>query len=184
MTFYVSTRRQLLAANVLLQRVTSSPVRWMTTCWRKKLKKTKNKKEKHNKVFFVCNFWFVCKGYRQVAMKSDEILLRVHVPLGTPSTFVSSFKQSQRREDDIAIVTCCLRFDLDKVSEPNWQKDNTKIWIEWSKDYQWFFQCLFFFLKKKNFNSIQSLTKVERALLAFGGMAPTTGKKTIESNVY
>jgi xanthine dehydrogenase/oxidase len=47
-------------------------------------------------------------GYRKTALRADEIIEAVHVPLGAPGTVVHSFKQSQRREDDIAIVTACL----------------------------------------------------------------------------
>jgi xanthine dehydrogenase iron-sulfur cluster and FAD-binding subunit A len=53
-------------------------------------------------------------GYRQTALKSDEVLVRAVVPLGGEYTYPMAFKQSQRREDDIAIVTCALRIDLDK----------------------------------------------------------------------
>jgi xanthine dehydrogenase/oxidase len=55
-------------------------------------------------------------GYRQTALRPDEIIVAVHVPLGTPHTHVRAFKQSQRRDDDIAIVTACLAVDVDASS--------------------------------------------------------------------
>lgn len=72
-------------------------------------------------------------GYRKVAMKADEILLQIVVPMCKESTYAMSFKQSQRREDDIAIVTGTFRIDFD---------DEQK--------------------------------RVERCIIALGGMAPTT----------
>ena len=53
-------------------------------------------------------------GYRKTLLADDEIILEVHVPLGRGEhdQYVRSFKQSQRREDDIAIVTACMRASL------------------------------------------------------------------------
>ncbi|XP_061114412.1 xanthine dehydrogenase/oxidase [Conger conger] len=45
-------------------------------------------------------------GYRRTAIKSDEILLSIEIPYTKKGQYFSAFKQSQRREDDIAIVTC------------------------------------------------------------------------------
>ncbi|KAJ8353447.1 hypothetical protein SKAU_G00210140 [Synaphobranchus kaupii] len=45
-------------------------------------------------------------GYRRTAMKPDEILLSIEIPYTRKGQYFSAFKQSPRREDDIAIVTC------------------------------------------------------------------------------
>jgi len=48
--------------------------------------------------------------YRIVDIKPDEILESVFIPYTKPLEFVYAYKQSRRREDDIAIVSCCFRF--------------------------------------------------------------------------
>uniref|UniRef100_A0A3B3RQ69 Xanthine dehydrogenase/oxidase n=1 Tax=Paramormyrops kingsleyae TaxID=1676925 RepID=A0A3B3RQ69_9TELE len=44
--------------------------------------------------------------YRKTALKPDEILLSIEIPYTRKGQYFSAFKQSLRREDDIAIVTC------------------------------------------------------------------------------
>ena len=48
-------------------------------------------------------------GYRACNMKPDEVLRSVTLPLTRPGEYVREFKQSHRREDDIAIVTAGMR---------------------------------------------------------------------------
>ncbi|KAL4623910.1 xanthine dehydrogenase/oxidase isoform X1 [Arapaima gigas] len=43
-------------------------------------------------------------GYRKTALKPNEVLLSIEIPYS--KKYFSAFKQSQRHEDDIAIVTC------------------------------------------------------------------------------
>ncbi|KAG5266149.1 hypothetical protein AALO_G00250340 [Alosa alosa] len=45
-------------------------------------------------------------GYRKTALKPEEILLSIEIPYTKKGQYFSAFKQSPRREDDIAIVTC------------------------------------------------------------------------------
>ncbi|KAJ8399470.1 hypothetical protein AAFF_G00411820 [Aldrovandia affinis] len=45
-------------------------------------------------------------GYRRTALKPEEILLSIEIPYTKKGQYFSAFKQSPRREDDIAIVTC------------------------------------------------------------------------------
>jgi xanthine dehydrogenase/oxidase len=52
-------------------------------------------------------------GYRKTALADDELLIGVEVPPLPRGALVRSYKQAQRREDDIAIVTACYRVDRD-----------------------------------------------------------------------
>ncbi|KAF4083783.1 hypothetical protein AMELA_G00121330 [Ameiurus melas] len=45
-------------------------------------------------------------GYRKTALEPEEILLSVEIPYTKKGQYYSAFKQSLRKEDDIAIVTC------------------------------------------------------------------------------
>ncbi|CAL8284972.1 unnamed protein product, partial [Gadus morhua 'NCC'] len=47
-------------------------------------------------------------GYRRTAVQPHEILLSVLIPYSSKWQFVSAFKQSPRREDDISIVTTAM----------------------------------------------------------------------------
>jgi xanthine dehydrogenase/oxidase len=53
-------------------------------------------------------------GYRKTALRPDEILVRVEVPLTREGEYILAFKQARRREDDISIVCAAIRgrFDL------------------------------------------------------------------------
>ncbi|KAG2330892.1 hypothetical protein Bca52824_002072 [Brassica carinata] len=53
-------------------------------------------------------------GYRKVDMESNEILLSVFLPWTRPLEYVKEFKQSHRREDDIAIVNGGMRVFLEE----------------------------------------------------------------------
>ncbi|XP_037552441.1 xanthine dehydrogenase/oxidase isoform X2 [Nematolebias whitei] len=47
-------------------------------------------------------------GYRRTVVRPQEILISVHIPYSKKSQFISAFKQSPRREDDISIVTAAM----------------------------------------------------------------------------
>uniref|UniRef100_A0A3Q2Q718 Xanthine dehydrogenase n=1 Tax=Fundulus heteroclitus TaxID=8078 RepID=A0A3Q2Q718_FUNHE len=47
-------------------------------------------------------------GYRKTAVEPQEILLSIHIPYSQKVGFISAFKQSPRREDDISIVTAAM----------------------------------------------------------------------------
>ncbi len=51
-------------------------------------------------------------GYRRTVMKSEEVLLSINVPLTTEAQHFKAYKQSRRREDDIAIVNAAFFFDV------------------------------------------------------------------------
>ncbi|GAX80308.1 hypothetical protein CEUSTIGMA_g7746.t1 [Chlamydomonas eustigma] len=51
-------------------------------------------------------------GYRQVDLKPEELLYKVLIPFTKAYEYVKEFKQSPRREDDIAIVNGCMRVSL------------------------------------------------------------------------
>ncbi|XP_060788891.1 xanthine dehydrogenase/oxidase [Neoarius graeffei] len=45
-------------------------------------------------------------GYRKTALKPEEILLSIEIPYTKKGQYCSAYKQSLRKEDDIAIITC------------------------------------------------------------------------------
>ncbi|KAJ9512823.1 hypothetical protein QJQ45_029028 [Haematococcus lacustris] len=59
-------------------------------------------------------------GYRQVDLRPHEILYQVHIPFTRPYEFVKEFKQSPRREDDIAIVNAGMRVRLEQAASGGW----------------------------------------------------------------
>ncbi|KAE9585980.1 putative xanthine dehydrogenase [Lupinus albus] len=56
-------------------------------------------------------------GYRKVDLASDEILLSIFLPWSRTFEFVKEFKQSHRRDDDIAIVNAGMRVHVQEHSE-------------------------------------------------------------------
>lgn len=59
--------------------------------------------ERGERQLFINQDFFV--GYRRTVIQSDEILKGIWIPLSSKHMLFRAFKQSQRREDDIAIVT-------------------------------------------------------------------------------
>ncbi|KAI9110887.1 hypothetical protein K1719_018007 [Acacia pycnantha] len=57
------------------------------------------------------------QGYRKVDLASSEILLSVFLPWTRAFEFVKEFKQSHRRDDDIAIVNAGMRVHLQEHNE-------------------------------------------------------------------
>jgi xanthine dehydrogenase/oxidase len=54
-------------------------------------------------------------SYRKNDLKTEEVLLNVQIPLPCGEyEFVKAYKQSKRRDDDIAIVNACFRVKLTK----------------------------------------------------------------------
>lgn len=52
-------------------------------------------------------------GYRRVDLKPHEVITAITLPLPrSPFEFVQPYKQARRREDDISIVTGCIRVRL------------------------------------------------------------------------
>nr|KYP58492.1 Xanthine dehydrogenase [Cajanus cajan] len=60
---------------------------------------------------------FFLPGYRKVDLASGEILLSIFLPWNRTYEFVKEFKQSHRRDDDIAIVNAGIRVHLQEHSE-------------------------------------------------------------------
>ncbi|KAI5295519.1 hypothetical protein KEM52_001121, partial [Ascosphaera acerosa] len=53
------------------------------------------------------------RGYRKTALPDDAIIDKVRVPIcAARGEFIRAYKQSKRKDDDIAIVTCALRVRL------------------------------------------------------------------------
>ncbi|XP_020697484.1 xanthine dehydrogenase-like isoform X2 [Dendrobium catenatum] len=72
----------------------------------------------HAKDFFL--------GYRKVDLAQGEILHSIFLPWSKHFEFVKEFKQSHRREDDIALVNAGMRVYLEEV-ESNWQVSDVSI---------------------------------------------------------
>ena len=51
-------------------------------------------------------------GYRQTCLRPNEVLVSILVPFSEEQQYVAAFKQSRRREDDIAIVNACFSVKL------------------------------------------------------------------------
>uniref|UniRef100_A0A673BTV6 Xanthine dehydrogenase n=1 Tax=Sphaeramia orbicularis TaxID=375764 RepID=A0A673BTV6_9TELE len=47
-------------------------------------------------------------GYRRTALRPQEVLVSLEIPYSKKTQFMSAFKQSPRREDDISIVTAAM----------------------------------------------------------------------------
>jgi len=56
-------------------------------------------------------------GYKKVDLKEDEIVVSVQVPWNEKNEYVEAYKQSRRREDDIAIVTACFSVRLNSKNK-------------------------------------------------------------------
>lgn len=52
-------------------------------------------------------------AYRKTVMEPDEVIVSIRLPHSREHEYVRAFKQARRKEDDIAIVTCCFRVLLD-----------------------------------------------------------------------
>ncbi|CAF4907540.1 unnamed protein product, partial [Rotaria magnacalcarata] len=57
-------------------------------------------------------------------MIDDEILVNIHIPLqlSTNKTFLRSYKQARRRDDDIGIVSAGLHVELEPVESTDKQQ--------------------------------------------------------------
>jgi xanthine dehydrogenase/oxidase len=70
----------------------------------------------HMRDFFV--------GYRKTALPPNAVISRIIVPLPKPvesteNLFIRAYKQAKRKDDDIAIVTCCLFIRANKSKKGN-----------------------------------------------------------------
>ncbi|KAI0235303.1 Xanthine dehydrogenase/oxidase [Lamellibrachia satsuma] len=52
------------------------------------------------------------QGYRKTLVKPDEVLLNILIPFTRQNEYICGYKQSQRREDDMAIVNAGMRVVL------------------------------------------------------------------------
>jgi len=56
-------------------------------------------------------------GYRKTALNPSEVIVSIFVPFTKPMEFITSFKQSKRKDDDIAIVNGAFRVILVKETQ-------------------------------------------------------------------
>ncbi|AOA62430.1 Putative xanthine dehydrogenase [Komagataella phaffii CBS 7435] len=54
-------------------------------------------------------------GYRQHKLDPESVITKIFIPETKDNEYISSFKQSKRKDDDIAIVSACLRVQLDDL---------------------------------------------------------------------
>jgi xanthine dehydrogenase/oxidase len=54
------------------------------------------------------------KGYRKTALPEDAIIASLKIPITTKGEVFRAYKQSKRKDDDIAIVNAALRVSLDE----------------------------------------------------------------------
>jgi xanthine dehydrogenase/oxidase len=55
------------------------------------------------------------------------VLVSVHIPWTRQHEFVQAFKQSHRREDDIALVNACMRMLCKQTDGGVWQVENAAV---------------------------------------------------------
>uniref|UniRef100_A0A914ELE8 CO dehydrogenase flavoprotein C-terminal domain-containing protein n=1 Tax=Acrobeloides nanus TaxID=290746 RepID=A0A914ELE8_9BILA len=53
-------------------------------------------------------------GYRKTILQPDEVILGIWIPYTASNEFFQAYKQAQRRDDDITIVTSAFLLQLDK----------------------------------------------------------------------
>ena len=91
--------------------MTASPISdlnpvWMSTGTTFTLQSKRGTRVVNASEFFV--------GYRKVAVESDEVLVSINYPFANENEYRESYKQSKRREDDIAIITSSFNIEFDK----------------------------------------------------------------------
>lgn len=52
------------------------------------------------------------KGYRQTALPPDAVIVALRIPISGDRDYIRTYKQSKRKDDDIAIVNAALRVSL------------------------------------------------------------------------
>lgn len=65
----------------------------------------------HRKIIIDEDFF---EGYRKTAIKNDEVVISVEIPVTKETQFVKAYKQARRRDDDISIVTAAFNVLLDE----------------------------------------------------------------------
>jgi len=100
--------------------------------------------------------------YRRVDLRKGEVLVKVALPVTSELEFVKAYKQARRREDDIAIVTSCMRVVLSRGDAANEAKEK----VESSKI--------------ADVVAAPSGYVIKEAMLGFGGVwkTPTRASKT------
>ncbi|OKL60030.1 Xanthine dehydrogenase [Talaromyces atroroseus] len=57
------------------------------------------------------------KGYRTTALPADAIIASLRIPVAQEGEFFRAYKQSKRKDDDIAIVNAALRVSLSETND-------------------------------------------------------------------
>uniref|UniRef100_A0A0K0E8Z9 xanthine dehydrogenase n=1 Tax=Strongyloides stercoralis TaxID=6248 RepID=A0A0K0E8Z9_STRER len=66
-------------------------------------------------------------GYRKTMIENDEIVTGIWIPFSKTNQYFQAFKQAQRREDDIAIVTSAFSVIINKSSKNDFSNNNNYI---------------------------------------------------------
>ncbi|KAK9500947.1 hypothetical protein O3M35_002104 [Rhynocoris fuscipes] len=69
-------------------------------------------KDGERQIFMDNNFW---KGYRTSIIKNNEILKAIYIPFTEKNQYFKAYKQSKRRDDDIAIVNAAFFLELNDL---------------------------------------------------------------------
>ena len=75
-------------------------------------------------------------GYRKNKLKPDEVIGSVWIPYTAPDEYVVAYKQSRRREDDIAIANGAFFFKItptDKARKPTFEFGGHFLTVTWSR---------------------------------------------------
>jgi hypothetical protein len=69
--------------------------------------------------FFVFFHFLILIGYRKTDLRPNEIIIEVKTPFPPKNTYIKAMHLKRRREDDIAIVTCCFSVGFDSNNKIN-----------------------------------------------------------------
>lgn len=59
------------------------------------------------------------KGYRTTTLRPQDVIVHVKIPFTREHEYILAFKQSRRKDDDIAIASAAFRFNMEKSDKAN-----------------------------------------------------------------
>uniref|UniRef100_A0AC35U6V0 Xanthine dehydrogenase n=1 Tax=Rhabditophanes sp. KR3021 TaxID=114890 RepID=A0AC35U6V0_9BILA len=112
MLHYFAGKHVRNTASVAGNIVTASPISDLNPVWMAAGASIELVSEKRGRrIVKIDEHFFV--SYRKTIIETDEIMIAIIIPFSTKNQIFQAFKQAQRREDDIAIVTAALSVDVD-----------------------------------------------------------------------
>jgi len=94
--------------------VNASPISDLNPVWIALNATFKLRSEKGERVVKASDFFI---SYKRVDIQPDEVLVSLDFPWNEPNEYIEAYKQSRRREDDIAIVTACISMKIGENNE-------------------------------------------------------------------